>query len=48
MRFKLTMDRNEQTAKFIQSNVEIFAWSHDDMLDIDPMVVVHCLNVNLG
>ena len=35
-------------ASFLMMNQDMFAWSHDDMLGIDPLVIVHRLNVNLA
>ena len=31
---------------FLKENMDIFAWSHEDMLGIDPSVIVHRLNVD--
>ena len=31
---------------FLRANEDIFAWSHEDMLGIDPLVMVHRLNVS--
>ena len=31
---------------FLRMNRDVFAWSHEDMLGIDPSVIVHRLNVN--
>ena len=31
---------------FLKNNQDVFAWSHDDMLGIDPSVIVHRLNVS--
>ena len=33
---------------FLRMNQDVFAWSHEDMLGIDPSVIVHRLNVNLA
>ena len=30
---------------FLRNNRDVFAWSHEDMLGIDPSVIVHRLNV---
>ena len=30
---------------FLKDNQDVFAWSHEDMLGIDPSVIVHRLNV---
>ena len=32
-------------AAFLKMNQDMFAWSHKDMLGIDPLVIVHRLNV---
>ena len=31
---------------FLKDNQDVFAWSHEDMLEIDPSVMVHKLNVS--
>ena len=31
---------------FLRSNRDVFVWSHEDMLGIDPSVMVHRLNVS--
>ena len=33
---------------FLRMNQDVFTWSHEDMLGIDPSVIVHRLNVNLA
>ena len=30
---------------FLRDNQDVFAWSHEDMLGIDPLIMVHRLNV---
>ena len=35
-------------AAFLKTNQDVFAWSHEDMLGIDPSVIAHRLNVNLA
>ena len=37
---------HQALASFLKMNQDLFAWSHDDMLGIDPSVIVHRLNVN--
>lgn len=32
--------------QFLKENLEVFAWSHEDMLGIAPEVIQHKLNVN--
>jgi len=33
-------------ATFLKDNQDVFAWSHEDMLGIDPLVMVNRLNVS--
>ena len=33
-------------AAFLKMNQDVFSWSHEDMPGIDPLVIVHRLNVN--
>ena len=30
---------------FLRENIDVFAWSHEDMPGIDSSVITHCLNV---
>ena len=39
------MVRQDLTS-FLRMNQDVFAWSHEDMLGIDPSIIVHRLNVN--
>ena len=36
----------QDLASFLRMNQDVFAWSHEDMLGIDPSVIVYRLNVN--
>ena len=36
----------QDLAGFLRINQDVFAWSHEDMPEIDPSVIVHRLNVN--
>uniref|UniRef100_A0A2N9HYA4 Reverse transcriptase/retrotransposon-derived protein RNase H-like domain-containing protein n=1 Tax=Fagus sylvatica TaxID=28930 RepID=A0A2N9HYA4_FAGSY len=36
----------ESMIKFLKSNLDVFAWTHDDMPGIDPSAICHKLNVN--
>jgi hypothetical protein len=38
----------EDLVKFLHSNMEVFAWSHEDMPGISLEEIVHVLNVNPG
>ena len=30
---------------FLKENIDVFVWSHENMLSIDPSIITHCLNV---
>jgi hypothetical protein len=32
--------------KFLRGNIDIFAWTHEDMFGIDPSIICHKLNVD--
>uniref|UniRef100_A0A2N9IUL6 Uncharacterized protein n=1 Tax=Fagus sylvatica TaxID=28930 RepID=A0A2N9IUL6_FAGSY len=36
----------EAMINFLRSNLDVFAWTHDDMPGIDPATICHKLNVN--
>ena len=31
---------------FLKKSTNVFAWSHEDMPEIDPSVITHCLNMS--
>ena len=31
--------------RFLRENIDVFAWSHEDMPGIDLSVITHCLNI---
>ena len=31
---------------FLKDNLDVFAWSHEDMLGILASIIQHCLNVD--
>ncbi|XP_030958498.1 uncharacterized protein LOC115980385 [Quercus lobata] len=35
----------QELITFLKNNQDVFAWSHDDMLGVDPSIMVHRLNV---
>ena len=37
---------HQDLAGFLRMNQDVFAWSHEDMPEIDLSVIVHRLNVN--
>ena len=36
----------QDLVQFLRKNIDVFAWSHEDMLGIDPSVITHRLNVH--
>ena len=36
----------DEFVKFLKKNLDVFAWSHEDMSGIDKRVIEHSLNVN--
>ena len=43
----LSLKMRSMLIQFLKENLDIFAWSHEDMLGISPKVIEHKLNVNL-
>ena len=37
---------HQDLASFLRMNQDVFAWSHEDMPGIDPLIIVYRLNVN--
>ena len=35
----------QNLVQFLRKSINVFAWSHEDMLGIDPSVITHRLNV---
>ena len=35
----------EDLVQFLKKNIDVFAWSHEDMPGIDPSIITHRLNV---
>ena len=42
----LTRQLHISPADFLCDNHDVFAWSHEDMLVIDPKFIVHRLNID--
>ena len=38
----------EDLVQFLKKNIDVFAWSHEDMLGINPSIITHFLNVCLS
>ena len=36
----------QELITFLRGNRDVFTWSHEDMLGIDPSVIMHRLNVS--
>ena len=43
---KLPPELQDEFIKFLREYKDVFAWSHEDMLGINPSIMVHCLNVD--
>ena len=42
----LSPEMRTRFIKFLKENLDVFAWSHEDMLGISPKIIQHKLNVN--
>ena len=36
----------QDLVQFLKKSTDVFAWSHEDMLGINPSVITYCLNVS--
>ena len=47
IRVEVDLERKikEDLVQFLKKNIDVFAWSHEDMPGIDPSVITHRLNV---
>ena len=45
---QLTAQEKEQLVGLLKKYVDVFAWMYDEMLGMDPGLVVHSLNVDPG
>jgi hypothetical protein len=43
---QLPQQMKEELVVFLRHNSDVFAWSHKYMLGIDPLVIVHKMNVD--
>ena len=41
----LSNEEREQLRFMLLNNIDVFAWSHSDMIEINPMVASHKLNI---
>ena len=46
----IKMDRRirKVVIEFLKDNIDVFAWTHEDMPSIDPSIISHKLNVDLS
>ena len=42
----LSPEMREKLVQFLKENLDVFAWSHEDMPSIAPEIIQHKLNVN--
>ena len=45
---ELEENTKKNLVQFLKENVDVFAWSHEDMPGLDPKVITHRLNVSLS
>ena len=45
---QLTIQEKEQLVTLLKEYINVFAWTYDEMPGLDPGLVVHTLNVDLG
>ena len=45
---QLTSQEKEQLVALLRRYVDVFAWTYDEMPGLDPRLVVHSFNVDLG
>ena len=38
--------RKAELLRFLQENLDVFAWSHEDMIGISPSVIMHTLSLD--
>ena len=38
-------ETKQKLVQFLRENVDVFAWSHEDIPGIDPSIITHRLNV---
>ena len=46
IRMTLSPEMRTRLIQFLKENLDVFAWSHEDMPGIVPKVIQHKLNVN--
>ena len=46
IRTMLSPEMREKLVQFLKENLDVFAWSHEDMPGIAPEIIQHKLNVN--
>ena len=42
----LSPEMRTRLVQFLKENLDVFTWSHEDMLDTSPRVIKHKLNVD--
>ena len=42
----LNLQTKKEIINFLRSNLDLFAWSHEDMPGIPADIIQHCLNVD--
>ena len=44
----MTIQEKEQLVTLLKEYMDVFAWTYDEMPSLDPGLVVHTFNVDLG
>ena len=47
IRTTLSLEMKSMLIQFLKENLDVFAWSHEDMLGVSPKVIEHKLNMDL-
>ena len=42
----LSHELKEELTRFLKANLDVFAWTHEDMVGIHPDIMCHHLNIN--
>ena len=44
---QLEPEFRQKLIEFLKANLDVFTWSHNDIVGIDPEIMCHHLNINL-
>ena len=43
---RLSLEVGDKLVEFLKANLDVFSWSHEDMIEIDLAVMCHHLNID--